>query len=302
VPSQLKFHKRFEFSQLPTDWTVSHVAVGWNGSPLVLVEEGKPPYASTRTSTDARIAWLNTPPKAHHLIYWEGLAQRTVWFEKSTGILTLHAQPFGEGWLLGEVRGGRADVYDGTGRLQRTLDLGDASNDIQTTPNGKIWVSYFDEGVYGGGPGSQQGIVCFDSSGQQIFKYFDFAEENNLPFIDDCYAMNVVSEDEVWLSYYSDFPLVSIRSFRLHRAWKDFGCMDRAFSLFEGAVVFPKCYTRNEGNSQLLRRTLSESPQTEPLEATDDDGRTIGGQFKAAARGSKLYLWTEAALYELGTA
>jgi hypothetical protein len=127
----------------------------------------------------------------------------------------------------------------------------------------------------------------------------DFAEENNLPFIDDCYALNVVSEDEVWLSYYSDFPLVTIRSFRLHRAWRGFGCMDRAFSVFDGAVLFPKCYTSNEGASQLLRRTLSESPQTEQLEATDDDGRTIGGQFKAAARGSKFHLWTETALYEL---
>lgn len=302
MPARLKFHKRFEFSQLPRDWTVSHVAVDWNGSPLVLVEEGKPPYASTQTSTDVRRAWLNTPPKAHHLIYWEGSSQRTVQFEKSTGILTLHVQPFGEGWLLGEARGGRASAYDGQGRLQRTLDLGDASNDIQTTPKGKIWVSYFDEGVYGEGPGSQQGVVCFDSSGRQIFKYLDFAEENNLPSIDDCYAINVVSENEVWLSYYSDFPLVSIRAFRLDRAWKEFGCIGKAFGLFEGAVVFPKCYTRNEGDSQLLRRTLSESPQTEPLEATDDDGRTIGGQFRVAARGSKFYLWTETALYQLGIA
>lgn len=299
---QLKFRRRLDFSQLPKDWTVSRVAIDWKGSPLVLVEEGKSPYPNVNASPDARIIWLNTAPKAHHLIHWDGLSQRTVRFEKSTGILTFHVQPFGEGWLLGDVRGGRAEVYDGAGRPQRTLDLGDASNDIQTTPNGKIWVSYFDEGVYGGGPGSQQGIVCFDSSGRQIFKYFNFAEENKLPFIDDCYAMDVVSEDEVWLSYYSDFPLVSIRSFRLHRAWKDFGCMDRAFSVFEGAVVFPKCYTRNEGDSQLLRRTLSESPQTEQLEATDDDGRTIGGQFKAAARGAKFYLWTETALYELRTA
>jgi hypothetical protein len=190
----------------------------------------------------------------------------------------------------------------GEGQLQRTLDLGGASNDIQTTPNGKIWVSYFDEGVYGGGPGSRQGIVYFDSSGQHIFKYFDFAEENTPPFIDDCYAMNLVNEDEVWLSYYSDFPSVTIRNFRLHRAWKEFDCMDRAFSVFEDAVVFLKCYTRNKGESQLLRGTLSESPQTEPLEAAEDDGRTIGGPFKAAARGSKLYLWTETVLYELGVA
>jgi hypothetical protein len=300
VPQQLKFHKRLDFSQLPKDWTVSRVAVDWKGSPLVLVEEGKSAYPNANASPSARITWLKTPPKAHHLIHWDGLSQRTLRFERSTGILTFHIQPFGEGWLLGDGRGGRAELYGGAGQPLRTLDLGDASNDVQTTPNGKIWVSYFDEGVYGGGLGSQQGIVCFDSSGHPIFKYFDFAEENELPFIDDCYAMNVVSEDEIWLSYYSAFPLVSIRSFQLYRVWKDFGCMGGAFSLFQGAVVFPKCYARiNEGNSQLLRRTLSESPQTESLEPIDDEGRTISGRFKTAARGSQFYLWTETALYEL---
>jgi hypothetical protein len=147
------------------DWTVSRVAVDWKGSPLILAEEGRPPYPRDSNATDARVAWLNTPPKARHLIHWEGLSERILRFEKSTGVLTFHVQPLGEGWLLGETRGGRTDVYDRAGRLQRTLDLGDASEDLQTTPNGKIWVSYFDEGVYGGGVGSQQGVVCFDSSG-----------------------------------------------------------------------------------------------------------------------------------------
>jgi hypothetical protein len=47
---------------------------GLQWQPLVLVEGEKPPYASTSTSMDAEIAWLNTPPKAHHLIYWGGLS------------------------------------------------------------------------------------------------------------------------------------------------------------------------------------------------------------------------------------
>lgn len=64
--------------------------------------------------------------------------------KKSTGLLSFHIHPFDEGWLLGEIRGGRADVYDRHGRHQRSLNLGDASNDVQTTPDGKIWVSYFD--------------------------------------------------------------------------------------------------------------------------------------------------------------
>ena len=79
-----------------------------------------------------------------------------------------------------------AVVYDRRGRLKKPLDLGDARNDMQATPSGHIWVSYFDEGVYGRGVGSHQGLVCFDSAGNPIFKYFDFAEQNDQPFIDDC--------------------------------------------------------------------------------------------------------------------
>jgi hypothetical protein len=247
---------------------------------------------------DARIAWLNTPPKAHHLIYWEGLSQRTVRFEKSTGILTLHVQPFGEGWLLGEARGGRADVYDRAGRPLRVLDLGDASEDVQTTTKGHIWVSYFDEGVFGGGIGGH-GVVCFDSAGRAKFNYSEFAEQNQLPFISDCYAVNVVSDEEVWLSYYTDFPLVSIRDFHLDRILNGFGCMDRAFALLGESVLFPKCYTRSVGKSQLLRRALSDSGQTETLEAVDDAGVVIDGIFTAAARGPHFYLCTQTALYKL---
>jgi hypothetical protein len=301
VTARIKFSKRFDFSHLPKDWKVSRAAVDWKGDPLLLVEEGKPPYPKNDASTDARMAWLNTPPKGHHLIHWDGLSQRTLKFEKSTGLSIFHVQPFGKGWLLGEARGGRADVYDGAGQPRRSFDLGDASNDVQTTPNGHIWVSYFDEGVFGHGLGSH-GVVCFDSKGEPIFKYSEFAEENQLPFVADCYAMNVVNEQDVWLSYYTDFPLVSMKNFRLHRIWKDFGCMDRAFALDGGSVVFPKCYTRREGKPQLLRRTLADSAKAELLDMIDEAGVSLGGLFTAVARGPHFYLLTETALYESRTA
>ena len=146
------------------------------------------------------------------------------------------------------------------------------------------------------------GVVCFDTEGQPIFKYSEFAERNQLPFIADCYAMNVVNEQEVWLSYYTDFPLVSVRNFQLHRIWRDFGCMDRAFALVGETVVFPKCYTRRDGKSQLLRCTVSNSAQTEPLDVVDEAGVSIDGLFTAVARGPNFYLFTETALYKLGTA
>jgi hypothetical protein len=74
-----------------------------------------------------------------------------------------------------------------------------------------------------------------------------------------------------------------------------------AFALLNDSVVFPKCYTRMEGKSRLLRRTLSDSAQTEQLDAVDEAGVAISGIFTAAARGPHFYLVTETALYQLGT-
>lgn len=71
-------------------------------------------------------------------------------------------------------------MYDAQGNTRFELNLGDASEDLQTTPQGLIWVSYFDEGVYGGSIG-RQGLVCFDNAGTPLFKYADFAEQNELP-------------------------------------------------------------------------------------------------------------------------
>ncbi len=203
MDAQLTFKKYLDFSQFPRDWRVCRAAVDWQGSPLLLVDEGKPPYPSGDASTEARIRWFNTLPRARHLVYWDGTSQTTLTLDKSAGIGSFQVQRFGEGWLLGGGRGGRTDVCDNKGRLQRTLDLGDSGNDVQTTSDGHIWVSYSDEEVFGGGVG-QHGVVCFDSAGRAIFKYSEFADQNQLPRIDDCYAMNVVNAEEVWLSYYSD--------------------------------------------------------------------------------------------------
>jgi len=43
---------------------------------------------------------------------------------------------------------------------------GDGVEDIQTTEDGRTWVSYFDEGVFGDTTPGQAGLVCLDSSGE----------------------------------------------------------------------------------------------------------------------------------------
>jgi hypothetical protein len=302
---QLK--KRLDLSSFPLDWRVIAVSVDWQGEPLVLFQAGKPPRPQPDAGMEATIQWHNTPPKRHHLIHWQNGASSQVTFENPTGLLTTaHVQPFGDGWLIAEARGGYARICDEAGSLSRSLDLGDASEHLQTTPDGHIWVGYFDEGVFGRGIGNN-GLVCFDSSGAPIFKFAEFAKQHDLPFIDDCYTLNVV-ESSVWVSYYTDFPLVWLKDFKLERVWDNLGA-NRAIAVGgERLVVFP-AYDK----PYLTTRTF-ENPKTTIWELADSDGKILsklaGGPpettrtrwyvpFRCVARNGRMYVYDQTALYEL---
>jgi hypothetical protein len=131
----------------------------------------------------------------------------------------------------------------------RSLDLGDAGEDVQTTIDGKIWVSYFDEGVFGGTI-AKEGVVCFAFDGKPEFRYAQFVEQNGLPFIADCYAMNVEpSSGDVWLNYYEDFPLVHISHGAVKQIWVDFGSVGNDFSVRDADVLYA-------ANGRLMCRSI----------------------------------------------
>ncbi|RKH00499.1 hypothetical protein D7X32_23215 [Corallococcus carmarthensis] len=116
-----------------------------------------------------------------------------------------------------------AHVYSPEGTLLRELTLGDGIADVQTTSDGQVWVSYFDEGVIGnrgwGGNGSRSpigsdGLVRFDALGQRL-------PGEQVPVdIVDCYALNVASEQETWFYSYTDFPLVRMRPGQRSTVWQ----------------------------------------------------------------------------------
>lgn len=97
-----------------------------------------------------------------------------------------------------------AKVCDFDGNIITQFCLGDGIQDVQVTAGGTIWTSYFDEGVYGNygwdEPIGASGLIAWDEQGNKKF-------ENKVAVIDDCYALNVVSEHEVWFYYYTDFKL-----------------------------------------------------------------------------------------------
>ena len=102
-------------------------------------------------------------------------------------------------------------------------------------------------------------------TGLLIFKYAEFAKQHDLPFIDDCYTLNVAGA-AVWVSYYSKFPLVFLKNFKLERAWDSLGA-NRAIAVRGDRLVIFPAYDK----PSLTTRTL-ENPDTTIWELADSDG------------------------------
>jgi hypothetical protein len=144
-----------------------------------------------------------------------------------------HIQPHPDGILLANSRchwrpegpEKNALVVNWDGEVVDRFTLGDGISNLQVSPNGTIWVGYFDEGIYGnygwGGPGPEpvgsHGVVAFDPSGKILHRYDQRAAGTN--WIDDVYAMNVAGDEDAWIYFYSSFPIVNMRG-KECRVWK----------------------------------------------------------------------------------
>ena len=165
--------------------------------------------------------------------------------------------------------------------------MGDGIEDVQTTEDGQIWVSYFEEGVFGYGELGPSGVVQLNELGEALFQY-NGQIEGVLP-IDDCYAMNVTSRHEVRLYYYSHFPLVRLRGRQLDRQWRDVPVAgSRAFAVTDNRALFAGGYDK-KGRLFLVALDIMNMEEVEPQ---GDNGAAI--RFTSAfGRGRRLYLIDE---------
>ncbi|QOS77667.1 hypothetical protein JNUCC31_23310 [Paenibacillus sp. JNUCC31] len=97
-----------------------------------------------------------------------------------------------------------AKVCDFNGNTIREFLLGDGIQSVQVTEKGTIWTSYFDEGVFGNygwsDPIGSRGLLAWDEHGNKLY-------EDHAADIADCYALNVVNENQIWFYFYTDFEL-----------------------------------------------------------------------------------------------
>jgi len=117
-----------------------------------------------------------------------------------------------------------AQVYRADGSLAAEFCLGDGIEHVQADKAGRLWVGYFDEGIFGNfGWGSGEGatplgvagLVCYDMRGKKLW---EFQPPPGFEDVADCYALNV-AEEAVWACYYTDFPIVLVDSLGHTKAW-----------------------------------------------------------------------------------
>jgi hypothetical protein len=144
-----------------------------------------------------------------------------------------HIQPLPrDGLLLASARcrwreGGaerNAMALDWSGRELDRFTLGDGIEDVRVAPDGTIWTSYFDEGVFGNyGWGNRgpipigaPGLVAFTPEGEVALSYD--AECAGTDRICDVYAMTITAPGDVWVYFYTEFPIVRIHCGE-YRTW-----------------------------------------------------------------------------------
>ncbi|MFC0298568.1 hypothetical protein [Geobacillus jurassicus] len=115
-----------------------------------------------------------------------------------------------ERFLLADTRSdGISDnvfLMDLHGNVQGSFCGGDGIEDIAVGKEG-IWISYFDEGVFGKGI-SAEGLVLFRFDGSPAFKYHSHLTDR--PMIIDCYAICKGKSSTLWLFPYDDFSLIHL--------------------------------------------------------------------------------------------
>jgi hypothetical protein len=252
--------------------TLVAATIGPDGDPILLTTAAREPNHLT----------------VHHVL--AGGARIECIDLPAEGLLYPMVQPLGaEEWLLvGTVIGDgpTARVFDRKGRPLRSFDVGDGVESVQVSPSGEIWVSYFDEGIFGRSALAAEGVVCLDAAGQVL--HTPTTNQLRLPPIIDCYAMNVCRNGDVWLFYYDAFPLVRIRNGRVQTVVSNVphaAHYAKAVAVHGDDVLFGGRY---DGKSDLLVRYSLRTRQAEELLLRGPEGECISYE-RAFGRDCSLY-------------
>ncbi len=210
-----------------------------------------------------------------------------------------HIQPLGSDRLLlacarcqrhaDETADENGRIYRLDGTFIRGITLGDGIQNLSVNPDGLIWASYFDEGIFGNfgwkDPLGSAGLVAWKEDGT---KAYEFEPDENLGPMADCYATNA-DGDDLWIYYYTDFPLVRIRDFTVRQYWEV--PIEGAGELAVAGnqiLLFGSYEDRNLHHLLELGQSREASPRHQ-FTLHDESGGLIVAQ-RVAGRGNTIFL------------
>ncbi len=97
-------------------------------------------------------------------------------------------------------------LFDDRGLFRASFPIGDGVEHMAVDRKGRIWVGYFDEGIYGDDPLSSSGLSRFDQSGKLEYQW-DYRVGGP---INDCDAMTLDENDRAWVCPYSQYFVATI--------------------------------------------------------------------------------------------
>lgn len=228
-------------------------------------------------------------------------------------IVPFYVQPVQDGVLVVSARcrwreGGpekNAVMYGWDGKVRAAFTLGDGVKDVRVTPDGRIWASYFDEGVFGnygwGDPDTalpigRSGFVAFDSAGRVTFEYD--AKKAGTDSICDAYAMNLDERGDAWVYFYTEFPIVRI-STGSYKVWAYGKAGAHALAVRDGQALLFGGHQGERGAARVvsLRPDGTTKILDEP-ELLDPDGRSLA-DARGVGMGGRMFFFRDAEVFVL---
>ena len=173
----------------------------------------------------------------------------------------------------------------------------DGIQDIKVTDKNVIWTSYFDEGVFGNygwdEPIGSCGLRAWNEEGEPVYIH----DNNDRNFICDCYALNIVSDNEVWFYYYSDFLLGNIRGGKIDYYDPKLSGAD-GFLIYDRYVLFRGGYNNQDEYRLFEFVKNSYLKEKRKITFTDENDKIIIANA-IDCRGSRLILMVGSVLYDI---
>lgn len=179
--------------------------------------------------------------------------------------------------------------YNPNGQLIEAFTLGDGIEHVQIDDNDTIWVSYFDEGVFGNfgweQPMGSEGLIAYKINGDKLWGAGSYG-------IIDCYALNVVSSKQVYFYYYDDSFLVQLNEMKETIRYRIEGDTIHQF-IFDKTGLIGQIDMDSIIRFRIKNRTITPK---EKIQLTDENGKPIIGHV--FMRGTFLYAYGKDGIYK----